>query len=83
MWVIKSIGLGLLTVLAALFALIACILIALFALAARQSEGEGVGWDVVSLTRQHPLVPVVFVALVCLLFVTGFGYGYRRYYPRY
>jgi len=81
MWVIKSIGLGLLTVIAALFVLLIAILVTLLVLSRRYAEeGAGIGWDPVSLVRQQPMVVTVLIAVLCLLFASGFTIGYRLYH---
>jgi hypothetical protein len=81
MWLIKSIGLGLLAVLAALVVCVISAVIAVFILSAREGSG-GIGWDPVSLIRQQPWVAVAMVVLLCLLFALGVGAGYRRYFAR-
>lgn len=80
MWLIKSIGLGLLTIVAALFVLVVAMIITLMVISSRYPANEGIGWDPVSLVHQQPLVPVAFVAIILLLFATGFLKGYRRYH---
>jgi H+/Cl- antiporter ClcA len=79
MWIIKSIGLGLLAVIAALFTCIVFIVIALMIIASHSGSAGGVGWDPVSLSRQQPLVWV----MICLVFAAGFAAGYRRFSPRF
>jgi len=83
MWVIKSIGLGLLAVLAALSLSVVALILTVIVLSARYSaQGDGIGWDPVSLVRQQPLVPILVSVVLSLLFALGFGYGYRRFYLR-
>jgi uncharacterized membrane protein YphA (DoxX/SURF4 family) len=75
MWIVKSIALGLLAVLAALVAFV----IGIGWWVSRSAPpGESIGWDPVSMFHQQPLI---WVAL-CLIFALGFGYGYRRHLRR-
>jgi hypothetical protein len=82
MWLIKSIGLGLLAVLAALVVCVISAVIAVFILSARDGSGGGIGWAPVSLIRQQPWLAVAMVVLLCLLFALGVGAGHRRYFAR-
>jgi hypothetical protein len=78
MWIVKSIGLGLLAVIAALFIFVVFVIVALMILASRMAGEGGIGWDSVSLVCQQPLISVV----IFLIFAVGFGIGYRHFSPR-
>ena len=71
MWIFKSIAMGLLAVLAALFALV----IGMGWWVSRSAPpGQSVGWDPVSMFRQQPLISLA----LCLIFIAGFAMSYRR-----
>ena len=36
--------------------------------------GESIGWDPISMFHQQPLISLA----LCLIFVAGFAFGYRR-----
>jgi H+/Cl- antiporter ClcA len=75
MWVIKSIGLGLVAVLAALVAFV----IGMSWWVGRSAPpGESIGWDPVSFVYQQPLVWVV----IFLIFAVALAAGYRHFSPR-
>jgi hypothetical protein len=82
MWVLKSIGTGLLAVLAALVACISGILVYAVVVSAKHPEhAGGVGWDVVSLVHQKPPISIAFFVSVAGMFALGFLLGRRWFAP--